>query len=107
MIKTVFAWMSGFLSDKAGPSSTRLIMLVGTLVPLTVWTGLSIYHLRLESLPESLLVFVGMCLGLKGVDKALSTRLGVAVVEKDKPEPTPPAQPPAQNVGVQIQTETT
>lgn len=90
-------WLAGFLNDRGGPSSTRLIMLSGTLVPLAVWTGLSLYHLRLEALPESLLVFVGMCLGLKGVDKALSTRLGVAVVEKDKPE--------APAVGVQVTTE--
>ena len=75
-------------------------MLTGTLVPLAVWTGLSVYQLGLQSIPESVLVFVGMCLGLKGVDKALSTRLSVAAVEKDKPPAPEPTPPTTTNVGV-------
>ena len=103
-IAAAFRWGAGFLNDKAGPSSTRLIMLTTALVPLTVWTALSIYHLRMESIPESVLVFIGMGLGLKGVDKALATRLSVAAVEKDKPEPAAPvpAVPPSSAVEVNV-----
>lgn len=78
-------------------------MLGGFFIPLFMWVGLSVYHRRLEAMPESVLVIMGMALGLKGVDKALATRLSVAAVEKDKPpapEPVPPAQPT--NIGVQI-----
>jgi hypothetical protein len=103
-MKAAITWLAGFLNDKGIPSSTRLIMLTGTLVPLTVWTGLSIYHLRMESIPESVLAFVSIVVTLKGVDRYIAAKAEVAQIEKDKPpapEPAPPA-PPAQNVAVQV-----
>lgn len=102
-INAAVQWAGGFLQEKGGPSSTRLVMLSVVFVPLAVWTGLSVYHLRMESIPESVLAFISIGVTLKGVDKYIAAKTEVAQIEKDKPvapEPTP--QP--QNVGVQIQT---
>lgn len=96
-------WVAGFLSESApGSSSTRLIMLAGTMIPLLLWTGLSVYHRQLQSIPESVLVFVSLCLGLKGLHKAFETRKDVAQIEKDKPIPPVEA---AQKIGTVVQVE--
>jgi hypothetical protein len=107
-IKAAVIWASGFLTDRGIPSSTRLIMLVGTLVPLSVWAGLSVYRREVLDVPSGVIAMIVACLGLKGVDRYIASRAEVAQIEKDKPpapEPTPP--PPPQNIGVQIQTEAT
>lgn len=103
-IRTALTWMAGFMQERGGPSSTRLIMLAGTLVPLTLWAVLSVYYLRMEAIPESVLFFVGLCLGLKTADKAITSRADVAEIEKNKP---PAAEPTTISKSVQVmQTET-
>src|SRR4030095_10451092 len=103
MMKTVITGLAFFFSENApGSSSTRLIMILGTLIPLVVWVGLSAIHLAMQPFPESVLVFVGLCLGTKGIHKALETRQNVAQIEKDKPVVVEPTAPPPQNIGVQV-----
>jgi len=108
-IKAFFAWVGGFFGESPAQSSTRLIMLIGTLVPLSIWAGLSVYRREMLDIPSGVIAAMVACLGLKGVDRYITSRAEVAQIEKDKPPaavpaPTPPA---AQTIGVQIQTEAT
>ncbi len=82
----IIDWLKGFFSENApDSSSTRLIMILGTLIPLFVWVALSGFKLSMQPFPESVLVFIGLCLGTKGIHKALETRQAVAQIEKNKP----------------------
>lgn len=73
-MKQLLSWIAGFFSEEAnGRSSSRLIMIIGAIVPLSAWTALSLWKQELQSIPQSVLVFVAMCLGLKGYQKTLET----------------------------------
>lgn len=105
-IKAAFLWAAGFLEARSGPSSTRLIMLAGTLIPLTVWTALSIYYRRMEVIPESVLFFVGLCMGLKAADKTIASRTQVAEIEKHKPVAETPESVSVSKTVQLVKTET-
>ena len=82
MFNRVTGWFALFFQDGSGVSSSRLVMVCGVIVPLVIWGGLSIAQRVLLDFPAGVLVFIGMCLGLKGTEKVLTTR--AAAADKDK-----------------------
>ena len=100
-IAAAFKWCAGFFSERQpDSSSTRLIMLVGFNVPLVIWAGLTIYHMHMQSFPESVIAVMCAALGLKGIDKYIASKAVVAQIEKDKPPAPEPTPPTTTNVGV-------
>jgi hypothetical protein len=49
-------------------------MIVGSLVPLGVWAGLSIYKAEMLDFPAGVLFFIGLALGLKGYQSTLQVK---------------------------------
>ncbi len=88
-IKNAIAWGGGFFTEGSGQSSTRLVMVGGVFLPLLAWLGVTAYHAALQPIPESVLVFIGMCLGTKSAHKYLESR--PAVISKTSIVPTAPS----------------
>ncbi len=95
-IKSTITWAGGFFTEGSGQSSTRLVMVGGVFLPLLAWLGVTAYHATLQPIPESVLVFIGMCLGMKSAHKFLETR--PAVITKTAIVSAPAAAPVEVNV---------
>ena len=69
-------WIKGLYLDKPGtPSLTKVLTSIVVLLPITLWTAISINRWVLQPVPDSVVIIILAGIGVKATDRLITKQI--------------------------------